>query len=716
MKRLATTVTQHPVRVLLVWLVAIVALLALTSPGGIAERADVMKADQTAFLPDRYESVRAAQLEKRGFPAPDGATATIVVRRRDHARLSGPDIAGAGRLAQTLTTVHGVRDAAANRSGLSPNGKVLLGTVLFNRTTFDPLLTKDVKSLRASGKSALPANLVAGYAGDAPTQVDAMERHGFTNQLTIVVIALLLLVLFRSVVVALVDVVLVTLVGMAATAMVVIGAKVFGFSLDLSTTSLLPIVVLGVGTDYVVFLLYRYRERLRSGDDPRTAMRHAISRIGPAIAFSALTVVISLSALTLSSLASFRVLGPALGFGVLATLVAALTIVPAVAVLLRRGLFWPSRERSRPALLAKAGRAERLVAGKPVGALIASAAVLVALSVPALGFKANYDQTATVPGSPSEKAFSDLKSGFPQGALHATKVLLRRNDGARMTAASVQPVASALRKTRGVGQVQPAVLSKDGRVARVDALLDGSPFTGAALNTVERRIRPAVASASPRGITAEVGGDTSAYADVRTAMRSDQKLIFPVAALLVGVILVILLRSLAVPMFVMTGVALGFAAALGASVIAFQGVGGDDGLIFSLPVVAYLFVASMVSDYAILVLSRVREELADGRTPAEAAAIALRTAGPSVAAAGIVLAAAFGVLVISPSNAQVGFAVGIGVLLSALVTARIFIPALTVLAGRGAWWPSRLARSPKDERPPELPQLPGQEPDWVGVC
>ena len=108
MKRLATTVTQHPVRVLLVRPVALVALLALTSPGGVAERADVMKADQTAFLPDRYESVRAAQLEKRGFPAPDGATATIVVRRRDHARLSASDIARAGRLAQTLATVHGV--------------------------------------------------------------------------------------------------------------------------------------------------------------------------------------------------------------------------------------------------------------------------------------------------------------------------------------------------------------------------------------------------------------------------------------------------------------------------------------------------------------------------------------------------------------------------------------------------------------------------------
>ena len=211
------------------------------------------------------------------------------------------------------------------------------------------------------------------------------------------------------------------------------------------------------------------------------------------------------------------------------------------------------------------------------------------------------------------------------------------------------------------------------------------------------------------GVTAEVGGDTSAYADVRNAVQSDQKLIFPVAALLVGAILVVLLRSLAVPLFVMTGVALGFAAALGASVIAFQGIGGKDGLVFSLPVIAYLFVASMVSDYAILVLARVREGLANGRTPAEAAGVALRTAGPSVAAAGIVLASAFGVLIISPSSGQIGFGVGVGILLSALVTARIFIPALTVLAGRRGWWPNRVAHRDRPVVPPK--RISGAEPD-----
>jgi RND superfamily putative drug exporter len=418
-----------------------------------------------------------------------------------------------------------------------------------------------------------------------------------------------------------------------------------------------------------------------------------------------MTVVVSLSALLLSDLSSLRVLGPALGFGVLATLLAALTLIPAVAVLLRRGLFWPSRERAGRAVAAEPKRIERFVAGKPVGALLASALVLVALSVPALGFKADYDIEAHVSGSQSEKAFKQLETGYPEGALEPTKVLVRRDDGGRISAAAIEPIVAALRGTRGVGDVRPATLSRDGRTAQVQALLSSSPFGATALDTLERRVRPAVAAATPEGMTAAVGGTTSAFADIRDAIGADQKLIFPVAAVMVGAILVLLLRAVAVPLLVMIGVALGFTATLGASVIAFQGIGGEPGLSFQLPLIVYLFVASMVSDYAILVLSRVREELVAGRTPRQAAAIALRTAGPSVVAAGVILAASFAVLILSPSVAQLGFAVAIGILLSAVVTARVLIPSLTVIAGRAAWWPALASREPPAQ-PSALPRIP----------
>jgi RND superfamily putative drug exporter len=686
MRRLAHAVTEHPVRFVLGWLLAMVAIAALTSPAS-----EVMKADQTDFLPGRYESVRAFRLQQQAFPAPKGATATVVIRRADRAPLAAADVKRATALVAGLRRTAGLRGIAIAPSGLSANRKVLLGSVLFQRTRFDERLAKDVERIRGRTEANFArSGLVAGYAGTAPSQVDAAQRDGVTSLLAMLVILVLLIVLFRSVVVAFLDVVLIMLVGAMATGLLVIGAKAFGFSLDTDVTGIMPIVVLGVGTDYVVFLLHRYRERLRAGDEPRPAMRSAISRIGPAIGFSALTVIVSLSALALSSLKSLRVLGPALGFGVLATLVAALTLVPAVAVLLRGKLFWPGRTLRRRTLSPHTGRLDRLITGKPVGTAIAAVAVLITLAIPAVGFKADYNVDDDVPGSPSAAAFHDLRAGFPAGALDPSSVMVRKDGGGRLTAHDLAPVRAALEKTRGVESVRPPVLSPDGRIAQIDAVLGPPPFTAAALNIIDHVVRPAVARAAVRGTTAEVGGNTSAYADVRDAIKHDQKIIFPVAALLVAVILAVLLRSLAVPLFVMGGVVLGFAATLGASVIAFQGVAGKPGLGFNLPLIVYVFVASMTSDYAILVLSRVREELKAGRPSRAAVATALRTAGPSVVAAGFVLAASFGVLTISPSLAQVGFAVAVGILLSSMVTARVLIPALAVIGGRRAWWPSRL--------------------------
>jgi RND superfamily putative drug exporter len=701
MRRLAAGVTAHPILVLLVWLIVLAGGSALTAPGSAVDPAKVMKSDETDFLPTHYQSVRAARLLNQAFPKPDGATATVVLRRADGGTLTVADVRRASGLLKGATDVTGVRSGVVDASGLSPNRKVLLGSVLFKRTLFDQQLQKDVDALRKRSDTVFTSSgMTAGYAGDAPTQVDANRRQGLTGQLTMLVIFVLMMLLFRSVVVAVTDVLLVGLVGAIATAYLVIGAKLFGYALDTSVTGLLPIVVLGVGTDYIVFLLHRYREHLRDGDEPRVAMRQALSRIGPAISASAMTVVVSLSALLLSSLKSLKVMGPALGFGVLMTLLAALTVVPAVAVLLKRRLFWPGKTLASRNVVHES-RTARFVAGKPIGAALASTAILAALAIPALGFHPDYNTKSEVPGSASAKAFHQLRAGFPEGALQPTQVMVHKDGAGRLTPSEVGPVVAMLRKTRGVGNVKPVLISRDGRTAEVDALLNKSPFSEAALNVMDHRVRPAMRRAEQPGTTVEVGGNTSAFADVRDAINKDQKLIFPIAALLVGAILIVLLRSIAVPLFVMMGVALGFVATLGASVIAFQDIGGKPGLFFQLPLIVYLFVASMTSDYAILVLSRVREELRNGRTAPAAVAIALRTAGPSVVAAGMILAASFAVLMLSPSLAQVGFAVAVGILLSSVLTARVLIPALTVLGGRRAWWPSRLA---PPVRPTDVPR------------
>jgi putative drug exporter of the RND superfamily len=152
-----------------------------------------------------------------------------------------------------------------------------------------------------------------------------------------------------------------------------------------------------------------------------------------------------------------------------------------------------------------------------------------------------------------------------------------------------------------------------------------------------------------------------------------------------------------------TTVVLGFSATLGASVLLFQDVLGHNGIDFQLPLVVYLFVASIGTDYNILITSRLREETGNGATPRQAVVAAIRTAGPAVAAAGLVLATSFALLMVSPLIADIGFAVATGVLLSAFVNAFLLVPALTVLAGTAAWWPSHprpAARSGEAARRP----------------
>jgi RND superfamily putative drug exporter len=130
-------------------------------------------------------------------------------------------------------------------------------------------------------------------------------------------------------------------------------------------------------------------------------------------------------------------------------------------------------------------------------------------------------------------------------------------------------------------------------------------------------------------------------------------------------------------------------ATLGASVLVFQGIGDEAGLTFQLPLIVYLFVASMGGDYNILMIGRIREEIAAGASPREAAARALRHTGPAVMAAGVILAASFAALALNTALAQIGFAVALGIFISAFVMAGLLVPALTALMGRRAFWPAR---------------------------
>ncbi|MEH1017296.1 MMPL family transporter [Micromonospora sp. CPCC 206060] len=708
-ERWGSAVVRRPVRVIVAWLVAVMALGGASfAVLGVDGPAAVMGGNQADFLPGSYESAKAAKTAERAFPTPDdvGATAVLVLSRADGTALTPADQTRTARVVEALDAarITGVKTVVTSPQAFSPNGRVQLAQVSFSAAAHHEQTLAAVSKLRTKTEDLVRGTgLDAGYTGEAAAAKDTEILDILVSVGMLVMIVVLLVVIFRSPWIALLNVLIIAMVGQGVMALLALGAKASGVMLDGSVTGLLPIVLFGVGTDYVVFLLFRYRERLRLGEDRRTAMVSALSRVGEAIAVSALAVAVSFGALLLSGLGSFRVLGPALALAVLVMVLAGLTLIPAVFSLLGHRAFWPSKKWREEPGNGLAARTGIMVARRPALVALASIAVLTALGAGALNYRASYDLGSMPAGTESARALDQLRSGFPAGTLSPTSIYLT---GPGLTEARATAYAQQLTDVPIVGGVGGVQVNGD--VARIDLLLSADPLGEKAMDQVERDLRPAAHAAAPAGLTAYVGGETSTFVDVRAVVADDMKVIFPAAGVLIGVVLLLMLRGLLAPIYLMGAVVGGFVATLGASVLAFQTIGGEPGLTFTLPLIVYMFVASIGTDYNILIIARVREELRAGRSQREAVALALRHAGPPVAAAGVILAASFAALLVSATLAQVGFAVAVGVLLSTFVLSWLLVPALTALLGRGAFWPVRVrppARPVPTAQPERAPEL-----------
>ncbi len=330
---------------------------------------------------------------------------------------------------------------------------------------------------------------------------------------------------------------------------------------------------------------------------------------------------------------------------------------------------------------------------------VVSGAIMLALASGVLGFKADYDQISQLPSdTESAKAMKDMQTGFPAGTLNPTQVYVKSTNGAPLNQPEVERFALDLEKAAGVGdvnQVNPddpgaghVKFSRDGMAAEIKLVLEESPYTNKALDTIDP-LRDAADRAAPAGTDVLVGGATAAFTDVREATNHDMKVIFPVAGLLIALILGLLLRSVVAPWYLMLAVVLGYAATLGATVFVFQMMLDHAGVMFMLPIMIYMFVVAIGTDYNILMVARLREEAKEGNEPRQAAALAVEHAGPSVAAAGVILAGTFASLMFAGISmmTEMGFAVSAGICISAFVMSMFLVPAVTALVGHAAWWP-----------------------------
>jgi RND superfamily putative drug exporter len=533
---------------------------------------------------------------------------------------------------------------------------------------------------------------VTGAAAQAlDSQDSSAKAEAIVGGATFGLILLLMVLIFRSVILAIFPLIIIGLVSQVAVGLIGAANKVFDLKTDSSIQVILIVVLFGIGTDYILFFLFRYRERLRLDEGHKTAVAQAVQRAGEAIASAGGAVIVSFMALVLSSLGIFKSIGPALAIAVAVTVLAALTLVPAVVSLVGTKVFWPSKAWKKEPEYARFGAMGRSLGRRPGRYAAVSGVVLAVLAIFALQFNPNFDLGDS--GAPktveSAVALKTLEKGFPPGATDPTVVLLHSTDGTPLDHAETAAFATDLGKARGVGQVGQPQFSPDEQTASYQVVLDSDPTSDAALAEVKGPVRTTAHDAAPDGTEALVGGTTSVFADFQKAMNRDYAVVFPVAAIVIAIILALLLRSLVAPWYLMASVGLGFGATLGAAVILFQHIQGHAGLIFLLPIYIYLFVVALGTDYNILMIARLREEAREGKDAREAAAQAVTHAGPTVAAAGLILAGTFASLMLGGNSLLValGFSISFGIFVAAFVMAMFFTPALTALIGHAAWWP-----------------------------
>ena len=746
--------------VIAAWVIAVIAV-----PRFLPSLNSVTQGNNSAFLPASAPSEQAAQLA-----APFGATNLVpvqVVAAVSNGTLSTADTTWLATLRHdlaTVPTVVSVRDLGRSADQQAEQLQVLSDV---NQAS-QPDQTTLVKNIRAKiVTAAAPAGLQVNLAGQIAINVDQQAKSGNQgNQvegLSVIFILVLLLLIFRSLLAPLIT--LIPAFFAVAIAGPLVGeAAHAGLKVSVIAQLLLIVLVLGAGTDYGLFLVFRVRENMREGADPKDAVRAAVTRVGETITFSALTVIAALLSLLVATFQIYQELGIPLAIGIGTMLLAGLTLLPALLAVFGRAAFWPSKTRAGTGKLGLWGRIASRLVRRPAIPLVIGVVVFGALAIGVASYQpGGFGGSINAPaGTDSAAGTALLAKHFPSSSANPTNLVYKLSqpvwdDPAPIAAATSQlgasslftgvtgplnpagvslPQYQALHKTLGNPAVLPAVpaghltiplaeyeayrataqyVSPDGKTIQFETgLKAGDPSTTAASNAVPSIRAEAATVAKTLGATAYgVGGEAPAFYDISHISDSDLVHVVPVAIIVIGLLLCLVIRSLVAPLYLIASVALSYFAALGLASLLFIKLGGESGLTFILPFLMFIFLLALGEDYNILVMSRIREE-AQHRPLREAVSHAIGATGTTVTSAGLVLAGTFSVFALVGGRqsggsqiVDVGVGLALGVLMDTFIVRTVLVPCTVVLLGRWNWWPAKMSRA---DQQPGADAAPAAEP------
>ncbi len=584
----------------------------------------------------------------------------------------------------------------------SQDGKAILVNVPLNGEAIGELLPNDepvlpavVEALREDvapfAKEQGLTPYVTGPGGLLGDLFDAFSTVDSTLLLTTLgVVAIILIFVYRSPVLWIIPLLTSLFALSTAGGIIYLLAKENIIDVDGQSQGILSVLVIGAATDYALLLIARYREELHLHENRFDAMKAAYKGVWEPILASGSTVAISLLMLLFSQLTNTASLGPIGAIGIAVSVVTILTLLPALLVLFGRWIFWPRKplhDGDDHVLSGLWSKVANGIGRSPRKAWVITSVVLLALAFTSTTLKADGIGTVdSFTGNPESVVGQKLLlTHFPGGEGESTQIVTAQG--------KADAVIDAVSKVKGVSEVAYAVdpvtqnvRVVDGKVI-INATLDQAPDSVEAGEYIPA-IREAAHEADPSSL---VGGTSAVYFDVRTANDRDNKTIIPIILFVITLILGLLLRSILSAVVLLGAVVLSFFATLGVCALVFNHVFGFEGGDNSFPLFAFIFLVALGIDYNIFLMTRVREESAKLGTR-EGVIKGVTVTGAVITSAGIVLAATFAVLGLLPlvPLAQLGFAVGFGVLLDTIIVRSILVPALVHEIGPKIWWPSKL--------------------------
>lgn len=681
---------------LAVWVGAAALLLPLAGKSGEAQSTDL-----DGLLPRNAETTRALDRARSAFPGSDAPVAVVV-----YARDTGITAADRAAVEADRAAFGGAGPVVESDDGKA----VMVSVPVPGRGAEVGAAVTRIRQAVADG----PAGLRTAVTGSAGVEADGDEAgSGVETTLLLVtlgVVAVLLLVTYRSPVLWLVPLVVVALASQVAAAVVYLLSRHAGVTVTENSSTVMLILVFGAGTDYALLLIARYREELRRHRDRYAAMAVAWRRSVPAVLASAATVAVGLLCLLAAESNDVRGIGPVAATGIAVAFAAMTTLLPVLLVLLGRWVFWPVVPRYPAASDAGRAASEAGQAGSEAGQAGSEAgragsgvgrAGLWWRLAGAIGRRPRMVWTITTLvlvgltsgvfalrlGQPADQLFTKevesvaglrvIERHFPGGASAPAEVIA--------AAPRVAEVVAAAATVDGVADVVRGDVSADGRWARVDVVLRHPPDSAAAKATVDRLRRALHALPAADAL---VGGQTAAALDTERGAARDNRVVMPLILLVVFAVLVLLLRALVAPLLLVASVVLSYAAAMGVVGLVCLAIGYPH-VMPTLPMLGFVFLVTLGVDYSIFLMTRAREEATTVGTR-DGILSALVVTGGVITSAGVVLAATFSVLLVVPyvTALHLGLVVAVGVLIDTFLVRTLLVPALAIDLGDRVWWPS----------------------------